>query len=90
MTAQDFCYWLQDYMELENPTSINADRIEMIKEHLNLVFNKVTAAPKGLKPDRLISPPTMEPVFAYNKAYMSPTGLPAEDLLKGMNTPVSC
>jgi len=41
MNAQEFCYWLQGYVEMggEAPTS---EQWDMIKSHLQLVFNKVT------------------------------------------------
>lgn len=43
MTHESFCYWLQGHFEM-NPDSntLTEDQIIMIKEHLNLVFNKVT------------------------------------------------
>lgn len=48
MTERDFCYWLQGFFEIENPTNITSEQVAMIKEHLQLVFNKVTG-PNGLK-----------------------------------------
>lgn len=38
MTSRDFCYWLQGYFELENPTEIYADTVEVMRRHLALVF----------------------------------------------------
>jgi hypothetical protein len=41
MTSSDFAYWLQGFAELNgNPPT--PPQWEMIKEHLGLVFNKVT------------------------------------------------
>lgn len=43
MESIDFCYWPQGYFEIENPKSgIAKEQVETIKEHLSLVFVKVT------------------------------------------------
>ena len=44
MEPRDFCYWLQGYMEVRNPQVIDAKEVAIIKEHLDLVFNKVTTS----------------------------------------------
>lgn len=41
MTAEQFAYWLQDYAEL-NEAPPSAEQWQSIREHLALVFNKVT------------------------------------------------
>lgn len=41
MNAQDFTYWLQGFAEL-NERAPDEAQWKSIKEHLNLVFNKVT------------------------------------------------
>ena len=51
MTAEQFTYWLQGYLEIENPDNIPLNQTQIIKDHLNLVFNKVT-------PDRETTPTT--------------------------------
>jgi len=38
MTSRDFCYWLQGYFEVSNPKEIGEKEVQMIKNHLNLVF----------------------------------------------------
>lgn len=38
MTSRDFAFWLQGFFEIENPSSIDATKTELIKKHLNLVF----------------------------------------------------
>lgn len=35
-----FYYWLQGWLELEDPKKISKKQIEMIKEHINLVQDK--------------------------------------------------
>lgn len=45
MNTQDFCYWLQGYFELVmTPTKegLSPQQVEVIKEHLRLVFKKET------------------------------------------------
>lgn len=42
MTPENFCYWLQGYMELTAPGMINSDQRKVIEEHLKLVFKKET------------------------------------------------
>jgi len=42
MTAEAFAYWLQGYMEVQNPKEIDKTQTQIIKDHLALVFNKVT------------------------------------------------
>lgn len=53
MTPEQFCYWLQGYFEINraNPqkTKLNEQQIEIINDHLNLVFNKQTPVRQGLK-----------------------------------------
>lgn len=40
MTGRDFCFWLQGYFELSEKMHgiITAEQVEMIKQHLALVF----------------------------------------------------
>jgi hypothetical protein len=38
MTARDFCYWLQGIFEVHKVTTLDESQIEIIKNHLNLVF----------------------------------------------------
>ena len=40
-----FCYWLQGFFELQEPEAITSEQLEMIKTHLDLVFEKVTEHP---------------------------------------------
>lgn len=48
MEATDFCYWLQGFFELSEGKKLTPKQVEIIKDHLQLVFNKVT-------PDRSVS-----------------------------------
>ena len=42
MTPKDFCYWLQGYFEIAKPVVISKEVTKTIREHLGLVFTKVT------------------------------------------------
>ena len=42
MTPENFCYWLQGFIETSNPKSIDDIQTKIIKDHLQLVFNKTT------------------------------------------------
>ena len=42
---QSFCYWLQGFFELQEPEAITSEQLEIIKSHLDLVFEKVTEHP---------------------------------------------
>ena len=84
MTAEQFVYWLQGFMEVANPETISKSETQVIKDHLKLVFDKQT-------PDRLTNAPVSipfvqpagpmyEPGKPYweidpNRVYCSPTEL---------------
>lgn len=42
MTSQEFCYWLQGFLEIGNPEQLTAQQTQILKDHLGLVFGKVT------------------------------------------------
>ena len=42
MTAEQFVYWLQGFMEINEPESIGKTETRIIKDHLALVFEKET------------------------------------------------
>lgn len=42
MSPQDFCYWLQGYFELNGSTALTPEQVQIIQEHLKLVFYKKT------------------------------------------------
>ena len=55
MTPQEFCYWLQGLLEIGDPKSLDERQIAIIKDHLRLVFTKVT-------PERQQEPTKWPPV----------------------------
>lgn len=42
MDEKSFCYWLNGFFEMSEAEVLSKKQVLMIKEHLNLVFNKVT------------------------------------------------
>lgn len=42
MTPEQFAYWLQGFMEMENPKTLNLRQTKVIKDHLAQVFEKKT------------------------------------------------
>ena len=44
MTAEQFVYWLQGFMEINDPGYISKSETRVIKDHLALVFDKQTSA----------------------------------------------
>lgn len=42
MTAEQFAYWLQGFMEMADPKELNPTQTQQIKNHLKLVFDKKT------------------------------------------------
>ena len=42
MTAEQFTYWLQGFIEINDPKTIEEKETQIIKDHLATVFKKVT------------------------------------------------
>lgn len=42
MTERDFCFWLQGFLELTPGAAPTVEQTQAIREHLALVFKKVT------------------------------------------------
>jgi hypothetical protein len=53
MTAEQFTYWLQGFIEINDPKTIGEKETQIIKDHLATVFNKVTPTDTGI----YVSPP---------------------------------
>ena len=47
LTPEQFCYWLQGFMEMQDPKELDSTQTQIIKDHLNEVFDKVTPARKS-------------------------------------------
>ena len=46
MTAEQFTYWLQGFMEINDPEVLGVRETQIIKDHLASVFNKQTPVRK--------------------------------------------
>lgn len=42
MTEKEFCYWLQGFFELSGSDELTPVQVQMIKNHLSLVFRQIT------------------------------------------------
>lgn len=42
MTPEAFCYWLQGFLELSEAKTLTPQQLKAVREHLALVFTKVT------------------------------------------------
>lgn len=38
MRSRDFCYWLQGFFEISEADELDSTKVDIIKNHLNLVF----------------------------------------------------
>lgn len=42
MSPDSFCYWLNGFFEISDQKELTPQQVHIIKDHLNLVFKKVT------------------------------------------------
>ena len=56
MSEREFAYWLWGLFELDNPTSLDERQTQIIKDHLKLVFHKVTPNRDDYIPVKLPDP----------------------------------
>jgi hypothetical protein len=42
MDSKDFTYWLKGFFEISDSNKLTPKQVQIIKDHLDLVFNKVT------------------------------------------------
>jgi hypothetical protein len=42
MTPENFCYWLQGFVEIGEPVTLSKQQLQVLKDHLKLVFDKKT------------------------------------------------
>lgn len=73
MTSREFCYWLQGFFEMGGPVvSLNPTQIQMIKNHLDLVFvHEIDPSyPNGKKLQAIHDNLVKMPDFAKNAPVM--------------------
>lgn len=73
MSPENFIYWLQGYFEISGNKKLNESQVQVIKDHLKLVFDKQT-------PHR--DSTTTKVTFCNPNPFVSPAG-PFIDLSKG-------
>lgn len=54
MTTEQFTYWLQGFMEIANPTTLNEQQVQEIKNHLALTLHKVTPVVNDIRNTNII------------------------------------
>lgn len=62
MTAEQFTYWLQGFMEINDPTTLGVRETQIIKDHLASVFNKQTPNRLTTIPNKGIAQPYPGPM----------------------------
>lgn len=58
MTPENFCYWLQGFFEIADPKELTPEQLQEVKNHLSLVFNKVTPIVTKFPDYQVFTPPT--------------------------------
>lgn len=57
MTPEAFCYWLQGALELADMKEMSPEDVQKIKDHLKLVFDKLTPVyPAGIQLTPAVQP----------------------------------
>lgn len=84
MTSNDFCFWLQGFLEIgyaeDNTLRLTATQTKMIAEHLALVFKKATPVHKT----DFCQPPIAPTPFGFPQCVS--TGSEVSDHVKDMNS----
>jgi len=68
MTPEQFCYWLNGHFDLSDTNTLSEEQVKVIKEHLELVFNKKVAGInlfeniRTNKPSFYLSPDSLKPI----------------------------
>lgn len=51
MTPETFTYWLKGYFEISDSNCLSDNQVQIIRDHLDLVFAKVTPERNDSEPD---------------------------------------
>lgn len=80
MNNDQFTYWLQGFVEMNNGQYPSPEQWQMIKEHLQLCFNKVTPTYPQLDPYRTnpIQPPFKVTCTSYPLDYANLSKYPRD------------
>lgn len=80
MTSENFTYWLQGFFEISDSSKLDEKQVQIIKDHLALVFNKITPDRNGISSNDLTPP-----IFEFDlmpKTYCSTPSFDFESLTK--------
>lgn len=58
MDTTAFCYWLHGFFEISDSNILSETQVKIIKDHLDLVFNKVTPN-RNIKEEISTIPPSV-------------------------------
>ncbi len=64
MNSVSFAYWLQGFFELTDSNTLTEEQVKVIREHLNLVFKKVTALQVSDKKEEESDPIEFGPIYS--------------------------
>ena len=96
MTPDQFVYWLQGYLELEDAknchitsdgphTSLNPDQVKVIQDHIRLVLTKATPEPASWP-----LPGTGEPFPNYPGVTYCASKNTSDDFIPGLSSKRLC
>lgn len=80
MSPEQFCYWLQGFLEISQVQGVTPEQTQVIRDHLGLVFEKKTIDRSKL----------LERVPQYDRSVSTGTFCSAEKSGIGFDTVVSC
>lgn len=89
MNSESFCYWLHGYFELSGVTKLDEAQVKMIKEHLALVFTKVT--PELIEKKKPLKDPIKDNIvedpatIKWDKETLDRLAKETEEIAKAMN-----
>jgi hypothetical protein len=69
MTPENFTSWLQGFVEISNAQFLGRKQTQILKDHLNLVFTKVTPDRNGIKS---VDNPYIADTFEYKGEAVKP------------------
>lgn len=97
MTPEQFVYWLQGYFEIRgigDIEGVEAKEAKIIRDHLRLVFKKVTPDRKVIDPDKLMEriskKKDIQELIDYTVDPWCATVEEIEEIVKNLDMSVSC
>lgn len=86
MTPENFCYWLQGFIEISNPSAISSKELQEIRNHLKLTLSIKHPPETTVTPTEhvhIVDTMKRNPDGSY--AWSNPTGAP--ERVRGMGRP---